>query len=338
MRALKKEKVKKTVDPIYPKTQLEAIKAHASNNEIEIVSSQKCGCFFCRSIYSARKVQDWINDERGISAICPECGTDAVIGDASGIDLQKPMLKALNLEYYGPDYMKNNPEAAKVYCQRYLDNKITHKEKNEALFLTYLSLLASQGDSKAALTLAEVYDFGDEFTKPNPDQAMILYKNPALSADPVALCRRGVLYEQAANPERLDGPLYFSAYECFSKASALGSLEAIYRLSDCYLYGYYVQPDPTFAFQLLASAYGEVYARFTVDHRNWYDLPGYSCRLAKMYQKGIGVAQDEELAIRLFLLAELSYNLRATFDDAHPEPDLYDEIEKGITMIAKAHH
>jgi hypothetical protein len=37
-------------------------------------------------------------------------------------------------------------------------------------------------------------------------------------------------------------------------------------------------------------------------------------------------------------LAELSYNLRNTFDDAHPEPELYDEIEKGITVIAKAHH
>lgn len=338
MRVPKKTKVEKTNEPTFTKSEFEAFKSHASNNEIEIVSSTKCGCFFCRSIYSARKVQDWINDERGISAICPECGTDAVIGDASGIELTKPLLKTLNLEYYGPEYMKNNPEAAKVYCQRYLDNKITHKEKNEALFLTYLNLLSSQGDAKAALTLAGVYDFGDEFTKPNPDQAMLLYKNRTLLANPVALCRRGVLYQQAANPEDLDGPLYFSAYECFAKAAALGSFEAIFRLSDCYLYGYYVEPDPAFAYQLLAGAYGEVYARFTVDHRNWYDLPDYSCRLARMYEKGLGIAQDEEVAIRLYLLAELSYNLRSTFDDAHPEPDLYEQIEKGITTIAKAHH
>jgi hypothetical protein len=38
------------------------------------------------------------------------------------------------------------------------------------------------------------------------------------------------------------------------------------------------------------------------------------------------------------LFAELSYNLRSTFDDAHPDPDLYEQIEKGITTIAKAHH
>ena len=106
--------------------------------------------------------------------------------------------------------MEKNPDAARVYCQRYLDAKITHKEKNEALFLRYLSLLASQGDPKAARTYAEVYDYGDEFTAQNSEQALILYKNPALAADPVALCRRGVLYLQAANSDRHGAPRHLA--------------------------------------------------------------------------------------------------------------------------------
>jgi hypothetical protein len=331
----KKDTAKETA---YSKSTLEKIKEHAANNEIEIVKSNQCGCFFCRQIYSARQVQDWINDGRGISAICPECGTDAVIGDAAGIPLEKSMLKAMNLQYFGLDYMEKNPDAARVYCQRYLDAKITHKEKNEALFLRYLSLLASQGDPKAARTYAEVYDYGDEFTAQNSEQALILYKNPALAADPVALCRRGVLYLQAANPDRHDNPLYFSAYECFSKAAALGSIEAVYHLADCYENGFYVDKDPAFAYQLLISAYGEAYARFTIDHRDWYDFPDYAYRLARMFQQGIGVAIDENTAIRLYLLAELSYNLRQGFDDAHPNPGMYHDIEEQITAIAKAHH
>ncbi|MBO4541392.1 MAG: hypothetical protein J5736_05400, partial [Bacilli bacterium] len=53
---------------------LNQIKEHAQGNEIEIVKSTNCGCFFCRSIFSARDVQEWIDDENGVTALCPECG------------------------------------------------------------------------------------------------------------------------------------------------------------------------------------------------------------------------------------------------------------------------
>lgn len=330
---IKKKPINKTAEVVFSKDDLEKAHLHASNNEIEIVKSDKCACFFCRQVYSARKIQDWINDERGISAICPECGIDAVVGDASGISLEKPILKALNLAYYGKDYVKKNPDAAKVYCRRFADGKITHKEKNEELFITYLSLLASKGDQKSALALAEVYHYGDEFIKADLDKAVLLYQDPCLSADQTALCRLGCLYSRDALSEED----YRKSYECFSKAAALGSLEAVYRLSDSYSRGQGVKKDLVFAFQLLYSAYGEAYARFTVDHRDWYDYPDFAYRLAKCYQNGLGVEKDEEDAIRLFLLAELSYSLRSTFGDAHEEPFIWKDIEEQITKIAKAH-
>jgi len=330
---IKKKVLNKTIESAFPKDELDKIHAHASNNEIEIVKSDNCGCFFCRQVYSARKIQDWINDERGISAICPECGMDAVVGDASGVALEKPLLKAMNLAYYGKDYMTSNPDAAKVYCRRFVDGKITRKEKNEELFLTYLSLLSAKGDQKSALALAEVYEYGDEFTKPDLAKALTLYQNPCLAADQVALCHLGCLYSQEAVGEED----YRRAYECFSKAAALGSLEAVYRLSDCYLFGRWVKKDESFAYQLLLSAYDEAYARFTVDHRDWYDYPDFAYHLAKCLQNGRGVEKDEEEAIRLYLLAELSYSLRSTFGDAHEEPLVWKDIEEQISRIAKTH-
>lgn len=127
-----------------------ALHARASNNEIEILKSKTCSCFFCRQTYSARLVNDWINDARGVTAICPECGMDAVIGDAGGEAMDKALLKEMNLAYYGEDYMEKHPAAAKKYVLRYQEGKITHKAANEALYVQYLYSLASQGDQEAA--------------------------------------------------------------------------------------------------------------------------------------------------------------------------------------------
>ena len=87
------------------KALLESYKKHAEDNEIEIVQSKTCGCFFCRQVFDARNVQEWMDDARGVTALCPECGMDAVIGDASGIEISKPLMKEMNLEFYGEEYM-----------------------------------------------------------------------------------------------------------------------------------------------------------------------------------------------------------------------------------------
>jgi hypothetical protein len=92
-----------------------ALHSHASNNEIEILKSKTCSCFFCRQTYSARLVNDWINDARGVTAICPECGMDAVLGDAGGEADRQSLFKEMNLAYYGEDYMEKHPAAAKKY-------------------------------------------------------------------------------------------------------------------------------------------------------------------------------------------------------------------------------
>ena len=57
-------------------------------NRDEILRSDVCGCYFCRSTFPATEVADWVDqDDAGVgrTALCPRCGVDAVVGSASGL-------------------------------------------------------------------------------------------------------------------------------------------------------------------------------------------------------------------------------------------------------------
>lgn len=55
---------------------------HSSNHRAELEASGTAGCFYCCQSYSPSLVVEWIDDET--TAMCPKCGIDSVIGDASG--------------------------------------------------------------------------------------------------------------------------------------------------------------------------------------------------------------------------------------------------------------
>ena len=286
--------------------QLIQLHSHATNNEIEILKSKTCSCFFCRQSYSARLVNDWVSDERGVSAICPECGMDAVIGDACGVPLDKATLKALNLAYYGEEYMEKNPTAAKKFVQRYKEGKITPKAANEALYIHYLLSLANQGDGEAAFALGNLYEYGSEFTSKDPKVAFSYYGMSCLAKDGEALTHRGILSESGLlGPKDEQG-----AYQCFAKAMALGSLEGLVRFCDCYSRGIFVAPDPAFAFDCLNGIWDESYRRFSLTTGKDINIfPDISYRLGVMFMDGKGTGKDLILALRLFLYAEFGYNL-----------------------------
>ena len=70
-------------------------------NEESILKSDFCGCFHCISILAATDVKssDMVVEKDGFkTAICPICGIDSVIGDAS-VGISAELLEALN-EYY----------------------------------------------------------------------------------------------------------------------------------------------------------------------------------------------------------------------------------------------
>jgi len=210
---------------------------HSSHNEIEILHSKTCSCYFCRQTYSARDVNDWTNDKGGVTALCPICGMDSVIGDACGVPLDKNLLKDLNQAFYGEDYMEKHPAAALKYVERYKQGNITHKKVNESLYIQYLSLLAGQGNSVSAYDLGQLYENGTEFTPKDPKTAFSYYGMACLSSDGGALTRLGVLSESGG----LGAVDLKGAYECYAKGMAMGSLEALVHFADCYSKGLFVE-------------------------------------------------------------------------------------------------
>lgn len=73
------------------------IAAHdcCTSNEIALQKSKTCACFYCERVFTPDQIEEWIDDRRGWTALCPYCGIDAVIGDASGYPLTKEFLKRM---------------------------------------------------------------------------------------------------------------------------------------------------------------------------------------------------------------------------------------------------
>jgi hypothetical protein len=66
---------------------------HSWANREEVQRSGRCGCFHCLELFQAAEVRGWTHN--GTTALCPRCGTDAVIGDASGFTIEEQMLAQL---------------------------------------------------------------------------------------------------------------------------------------------------------------------------------------------------------------------------------------------------
>ena len=65
---------------------LETPHKHCTRNREELARSVACGCFYCLAVYPPGEVTEWI-PERGeelVTALCPRCGIDSVLGTASG--------------------------------------------------------------------------------------------------------------------------------------------------------------------------------------------------------------------------------------------------------------
>jgi hypothetical protein len=71
---------------------LQAAHHHCTRNEAELATSSLCGCFYCLRVFYPAEIEDWTDDESRDqgprTALCPKCGIDSVIGDASGYDVE----------------------------------------------------------------------------------------------------------------------------------------------------------------------------------------------------------------------------------------------------------
>ena len=76
------------------------ISAHhfCTNNKAMLLHDNKCGCFFCLSIFAPAEINEWIQGTKE-TALCPFCGIDSVIGESSGYPITKDFLSKMK-EYW----------------------------------------------------------------------------------------------------------------------------------------------------------------------------------------------------------------------------------------------
>ena len=99
---LQKYKDSADENPTITIPELNAFYSHSIRNEESILKSNLFGCFHCISILAATdiKLSEMVVEKDGFkTAICPICGIDSVLGDAS-VEVSAELLEALNANYF----------------------------------------------------------------------------------------------------------------------------------------------------------------------------------------------------------------------------------------------
>lgn len=79
---------------------------HCALNHEELYRSELCGCFFCCQTFTAQEIESWVGDswedegEGEMTALCPHCGIDSVIGSASGFPITRNFLKLMQARWF----------------------------------------------------------------------------------------------------------------------------------------------------------------------------------------------------------------------------------------------
>jgi hypothetical protein len=88
---------------------LQSAHEHSWRHRSEIEKSGLCGCFFCLAVYRPAEIEEWIDE--GTCAMCPRCGIDAVIGEASGLPVsERAFLAAMRKRWFDIDASEAVPE------------------------------------------------------------------------------------------------------------------------------------------------------------------------------------------------------------------------------------
>ena len=299
---------------------------HAEDNEIELLNSNQCGCYFCRHIFSARSVNEWDNTEGHVSAICPECGMPTVIGDASGVPLSKQLLKDMNLYFF--DSKDANLGAAMTYCARYLARKITHNEKNEHRYVDYLTELYMQNHDVFAFHLAYYYETGGEFGVKDLPRAMSIYTSPILVNDGNAKGNMARILFNMDDPERRE-----EAYLYASESLALGNPMGAYWLARCYYEGIGTKHSVDLCFAIAEHHFQELFHDLNGDIPLCiYAFYHFAMLLGELNEEEFGSERDEEDAVRYYMFAKLAYQCLLDVDSIFL-PDIK-ELDERIERLA----
>jgi len=83
---------------------------HTTNNWAQIEASTQCGCCHCVELFKPHEIVGWtgltmenMNDAEALSqqtAMCPRCGSEAVLGDGSGFAINANFLARMNEAWF----------------------------------------------------------------------------------------------------------------------------------------------------------------------------------------------------------------------------------------------
>jgi len=74
----------------YTESELKKAHNYSFESRKELERAKKAGCFFCCRTFSPNEVVEWADNDK--TAICPYCGVDSVISDASGYPMNQDFL------------------------------------------------------------------------------------------------------------------------------------------------------------------------------------------------------------------------------------------------------
>jgi hypothetical protein len=87
---------------------LDSIHKYAGQHRALLARSDRAGCFYCRTMFNPSEIVDWIdgrqvdtgNTDKGVTALCPRCGIDAVLPSAAPIPLSEDLLTSMHQYWF----------------------------------------------------------------------------------------------------------------------------------------------------------------------------------------------------------------------------------------------
>ena len=75
---------------------------HCIANREEVLASDQCGCFYCLRIFNPTEITEWLDEfnKTDVTAFCPHCGIDALIGSRSGYPITSAFLSEMHGHWF----------------------------------------------------------------------------------------------------------------------------------------------------------------------------------------------------------------------------------------------
>lgn len=71
---------------------------HSSKHRAQLEASNACACFFCFRKFGHAEIKKWV--DAGQTALCPHCGIDSVLGNAS-VRIDDAFLRNMHQHHHG---------------------------------------------------------------------------------------------------------------------------------------------------------------------------------------------------------------------------------------------